>query len=119
MQLLLLSATYTIPETSTATPLGILKVAAAPWPLAKDALPLPARVVTLQKQPGSAPNPAVAQFAGVMQGITGAGDPPGQKYPTAHCVALAGDTDPAAHPLPGAALQAPEQVALVRFTAAP
>ncbi len=58
-------------------------------------------------------------MASVMQGMAGAGVPPGQKYPTAHCVALAGDTDPAAHPLPGAALQAPEQVALVRLTAAP
>ena len=43
-----------------------------------------------------------------MQGMTGAGVPPGQKYPTAHCVA--GETDPTAQPLPGAALQGPVQV---------
>ena len=85
----------------------------------KDETPLPARVVTLHTQGGSALSPTTAQFAGVMQGVAGAGVPPGQKNPTAHNVAFAGDTDPAAHPLPGAALQAPEQVALVRFTAAP
>ena len=82
-------------------------------------LPLPARVFTFHTQGGSALSPTLAQFAGVMQGMAGAGLPPGQKYPTAHSVAFAGDTDPAAHPLPGAALQAPEQAALVRFTAAP
>ena len=97
-----------------------MKVAAVPWPLAKGSLTsLPARVVTLKTHAGSALSPTTAQFAGVMQGMAGAGVPPGQKYPTAHCVAFAGETDPAAHPLPGAALQAPEQVALVRFTAAP
>ena len=85
----------------------------------KDALPLPARVVTFHTQGGSALSPTPAQFAGVRQGVAGAGVPPGQKCPTTHCVAFAGDTDPAAHPLPGAALQAPVQVALVRFTAAP
>ena len=96
-----------------------MKAAAVPWPSAKDALPLPARVVTFHTQGGSALSHTPAQFAGVRQGMAGAGVPPGQKYPTAHRVAFAGETDPAAHPLPGAALQAPEQVALVRFTAAP
>ncbi len=119
MRLLLRSATYTTPEASIATPAGLLKEAAAPWPSAKDALPLPARVDTFHIHGGSALSPAVAQFAGVIQGMAGAGVPPGQKYPTAHSVAFAGETDPAAHPLPGAALQAPVQVALVRFTAAP
>ena len=73
-------------------------------------LPLPARVVTFHTQGGSALSPTPAQFAGVMQGMAGAGVPPGQKYPTAHCVAFAGETDPAAHPLPGTALQGLVQV---------
>ena len=70
-------------------------------------------------QDGSALNPATAQFEGVMQGVAGAGVPPGQKYPTAHWVALAGDTEPAGHPLPGRAVQVPLHAALVRFTTAP
>ncbi len=70
-------------------------------------------------QGGSALSPATAQFAGTMQGVAGAGEPPGQKYPTKQSVALVGDTDPAAHPLPGRAVQAPLHAALVRFTAAP
>ncbi len=45
-----------------------MKVAAVPWPLPKDALALPARVVTFQTQGGSALSPSTAQFAGVMQG---------------------------------------------------
>ncbi len=89
-----------------------MKVAAAPWPLAKDALPLPERVVTFHRHGGSALSPAPAQFAGVRQGVAGAGVPPGQKYPTLHRVAFAGETDPAAHPLPGDALQAPVQLPL-------
>ena len=68
---------------------------------------------------GSTLSPASAQLAGVMQGVAGAGVPPEQKNPTAHCVALAGETDPAAHPLPGAALQAPEQMPFERPTEAP
>ena len=63
-------------------------------------------------QPGSALSPTPAQFAGVKQGMAGAGVPPGQKDPTAHRVAFAGEKDPAAHPLPGVALQAPEQLPL-------
>ena len=70
-------------------------------------------------QGGSELRPATAQFAGTMQGATAAGEPPGQKYPTAQRVALAGDTEPAAHPLPEGAVQAPLHAALVRFTAAP
>ena len=112
MRWLLYSATYTKPEASAATPTGQLKVATVPWPLAKDALPLPARVVTFHTQGGSALSPTPAQLAGVMQGMAGAGVPPGQKYPTLHRVAFAGDTEPAAHPLPGAALQAPVQLPL-------
>ena len=87
--------------------------------MAKVVPPFPARVVTFHTQGGSALSPTPAQFAGVRQGVAGAGVPPGQKDPTLHRVAFAGETDPAAHPLPGAALQAPEHVALVRFTAAP
>ncbi len=112
MRLLLKSATYTTPEASAATPKGKLKAAAAPWPLTKVALPFPARVDTFHTQGGSALSPTPAQFAGVMQGMAGAGVPPGQKYPTAHRVAFAGETDPAAHPLPGGALQAPVQLPL-------
>ena len=70
-------------------------------------------------QGGSALSPATAQFAGTMQDVAGAGEPPGQKDPTAQRVALAKDTDPAAHPLPGGAVQAPLHAALVRFTTAP
>ena len=59
-----------------------MKVAAAPTPLAKGLqLPLPARVVTFHTQGGSALIPTPAQFTGVMQGMAGAGVPPGQKYP--------------------------------------
>jgi hypothetical protein len=119
MRWLYLSATYTSPEASTATPVGLLKVAAVPWPLAKVVPPFPARVVAFHTQGGSALSPTPAQFAGIRQGVAGAGVPPGQKYPTAHCVAFAGDTDPAAHPLPGAALQAPEQVPLESPAEAP
>ena len=90
-----------------------MKVAAVPRPSAKGVvLPFPARVVTFHTQGGSALSPTPAQFAGVKQGVAGAGVPPGQKYPTLHRVAFAGDTDPAAHPLPGAALQAPVQLPL-------
>ena len=96
-----------------------MKAAAVPWPLAKDALPLPAKVVTFQMHGGSALSPAVAQFAGVKQGVAGAGVPPGQKNPTLHSVAFAGETDPAAHPLPGAALQAPVQLPLESPAEAP
>ena len=106
------SATYTTPEASAETPWGPKKAAAVPWPLAKDALPLPARVDTFHTQGGSALSPTPAQFTGVMQGMAGAGVPPGQKVPATHCVAFAGETDPAAHPLPGAALQAPVQLPL-------
>ena len=114
------SATYTTPEASAATPEGLEKVAAAPWPLAKGVvLPFPARVVTFHTQGGSALSPTTAQLAGVMQGMAGAGVPPGQKYPTLHRVAFAEETDPAAHPLPGAALQAPVQLPLVSPAEAP
>ena len=68
-------------------------------------------------QGGSELRPATAQFAGTMQGATAAGEPPGQKDPTEQSVAR--DTDPAAHPLPGRAVQAPLHAALVRFTTAP
>ena len=89
-----------------------MKVAAAPWPLAKVVLPFPARVDTFHTQGGSALSPTPAQFAGVRQGMAGAGVPPGQKYPTLHRVAFAGDMDPATHPLPGKALQAPVHLPL-------
>ena len=76
-------------------------------------------MVTFHMQGGSALSPATAQFADTMQGVAGAGEPPGQKDPTGQSAALAGDTDPAAHPLPGRAVQAPLHAALVRFTTAP
>ncbi len=94
-------------------PAGPLNVASVPAPFAKGvALPLPASMLTFHTQGGSALNPAAPQFPGVMQGVAGAGLPPGQKYPGAHSVALAGLTDPAAHPYPGGALQAPLQAGL-------
>ena len=62
-----------------------MKVATVPWPLAKDALPFPANVVTFQMQGGSALSPTPAQFAGVIQGMAGA-VPPAQYDPTGHCV---------------------------------
>ena len=96
-----------------------MKVAAVPRPLAKVVLPFPARVITFQTQGGSALSPTPAQFAGVMQGMAGAGVPPGQKYPTAHCVTFAREMDPAAHPLPGAAVQAPVQLPLESPAEAP
>ena len=82
MRWLYSSATYTTPE-SVVIPTGLLKEAIVPWPLAKDALPLPARVVTLHTQGGSALSPTPAQFAGVMQDIA-LEPPPGQKYPAPH-----------------------------------
>ncbi len=114
-----MSVTHTTPDASAATLVGVLNVAAVPWPLARDATPLPAKIVAFHTQKGSALSPVTAQLAGTMQGIAGAGVPPGQKFPAAHSVALAWDTEPAAHPVPGAPLQAPEQVGLERFTAAP
>ena len=119
MRLLLLSATYTTPAASAATLEGELNVAAVPRPLERGVLlPLPAKLVTFHTQKGSALSPVTAQFAGTMQGVEGAGVPPGQKFPAGHSVE-AGDTEPAAQPVPGAPLQAPEQVGLERFTAAP
>ena len=54
------------------------------------------------------------------QGSAGAGLPPGQKRPSAHCcVALAALVEPAAQPKPGGAAQAPEQAALASPGAAP
>ena len=41
-----LSATYTVPSAPTATPSGLLNVAAAPVPSARPATPEPASVVT-------------------------------------------------------------------------
>ena len=76
---LLESATYTNPEALLqAQPVGLLNAAATPMPLANAATPLPARVLTLQTQVGSALRPAVGQLEGVVQGMAGAGDPPGQ-----------------------------------------
>ena len=97
--LLLLSATYTTPLASAATPAGRLNVACVPTPSEKGvAAPLPASVLTFHTHGGSALSPAAPQFPGVRQGMAGAGLPPGQKYPGEHSVALAGLTDPAAHP---------------------
>ena len=80
MRLLLASATYRVPSASTdAMPAGSLKAAAVPSPFAKLALPLPAKVLTLQTQGGSALSPGMPQLAGVIQGVAGAGEPPGQK----------------------------------------
>ncbi len=53
------------------------------------------------------------------QGSAGAGLPPGQKSPGWHCVALAGEVEPAAQPAPGAAVQAPLQAEVVRPAALP
>ena len=53
------------------------------------------------------------------QGSAGAGVPPGQVNPGAHSVALPALTDPAAHPKPGAALQAPLQEGVDSPSAAP
>ena len=87
-----------------------MKVAAVPWPFAKVVPPFPAKVVTFQKQGGSSLIPAAPQFAGVKQGMAGAGVPPGQKLPGAHCKALAGEVEPVGQPLPGRAVQGPVQV---------
>ena len=46
MRLLLLSATYTFADASTATPYGLLNVAVAPDPSENTELADPARVVT-------------------------------------------------------------------------
>lgn len=46
MRLLLVSATYSVPEESIARPKGVLKAAAVPWPSVQAAEPLPASVVT-------------------------------------------------------------------------
>ena len=108
-----------MPLASTAKPIGVLKVAWVPTPSETGVvLPLPASVLTLHRQGGSALSPAVAHLLGTMQPMAGAGLPPGQKYPGAHSVALA-LTEPAAQPKPGGAAQAPLQVELVSPTAAP
>ena len=54
-------------------------------------------------------SPATGQALAGKQGDAGAGEPPGQTKPGAHCVALAEEVEPAAQPKPGAAAQAPEQ----------
>ena len=108
-----------MPLQSAATPRGVLKRADVPAPSRKAAVPFPASVVTFHKHTGSALRPAAPQLAGVMQGVAGAGLPPGQKRPGAHCVALAALTEPAAHPKPGGALHGPLQEALARPGAAP
>lgn len=73
---------------------------------------MPASELTFHKQGGSAGSPLAPQLPGTRQGSAGAGLPPGQKNPGAHCVGAA-LTDPAAHPKPGDALQAPLHVACV------
>ena len=80
------SATYTTPAMPTATPVGPSKAAAAPKPSAMDALPLPAKVVTLHTQGGSALSPTTAQFAGVIQGVHAAA--PLAYVPTGQVVAV-------------------------------
>ena len=42
-----ISATYTLPKASTASPLGLLKLAATPVPFVEPLTPLPAKVVTI------------------------------------------------------------------------
>ena len=81
-------------------------------------LPLPARVEAFHTHCGSALRPVVLHSEGTAQGVAGAGVPPGQKWPTGHTTGVA-LVEPARHPKPGAALQVPLQVALVRFTEAP
>lgn len=46
MRLLPSSATYTVPSAATATPAGVIKLAAEPWPSADPFLALPANVLT-------------------------------------------------------------------------
>ena len=53
------------------------------------------------------------------QGEAGAGEPPGQKKPGWHCVALAEEVEPEGQPKPGAAVQAAVQAAVVRPVVAP
>ena len=53
---------------------------------------------TCQTHAGCAPSPASGQALAGKQGVAGAGEPPGQKKPGAHCVALAGEVEPAAQP---------------------
>ena len=57
-------------------------------------------------------SPGTLQADRGKQGVAGAGVPPGQKVPAAHCVALLGEVEPAAQPAPGAAVQLPLQAAL-------
>ena len=64
MRLFCWSATKTAPEASAAMPVGPLKEAKAPWPLAKPATPLPARVLTFHTQ-RSALSPATARGRGI------------------------------------------------------
>lgn len=64
-----------------------MKVAKAPWPLAKgDVLPLPAGEVILHKQGGSALSPEVVHIAGVIQGVHA--EVPLAKVPMGHVVAV-------------------------------
>ena len=93
-------------------------MANVPIPSEMPKFPFPASVLTFHTQGGSAASPTAPQFARIMQGVAGAGVPPGQKCPSGHCTGVA-LVDPARHPNPGAALQAPLHVAAVRPVALP
>ncbi len=57
--------------------------------------------------------PAVAEKLPLAQGIAGA-EPPGQAEPIGHWTVSRGEMVPAGQKVPGAAVQAPEQVGVER-----
>jgi hypothetical protein len=81
------SPTYTRSETgSTDTPTGWLNIAAVPGPSAQPRVPLPASVLTFQKQGGCAARPAVAHAVAGEQGAHAAG--PLANVPAGHVAAV-------------------------------
>ena len=78
------SATYTTSLTLQ-RPAGPLKAARVPAPLVDALTPLPASVLTFQKQGGCAASPGTVQAVAGEQG-TAAVPPPAQYAPMGHCV---------------------------------
>jgi len=79
---------------STATPCGPLNIAAAPCPSAPPAAPLPASVLTFQKQGGCAESSGTGHAVAGEHGARAA-PPPAQNEPTVHALTLMGDAEPA------------------------
>ena len=85
-RLLPISPTYTFENGSTETPKGLWKTAAVPCPSTQPSAPLPASVLTFQKQGGGEANPGAVH---AVAGEHAAQEAGGLAYvPTGHVDAL-------------------------------